>query len=79
MDGWKYVSANGRKESGFENLKTRFQDCNLSRKQESKPDGMIERKQPLIGKANCLQRWQSVFVERLKMKKKERKQSVFVE
>ena len=45
MDGWKYVSANGRKESGFENLKTRFQDCNLSRKQESKPDGMIERKQ----------------------------------
>lgn len=46
MDRWKYVSASGRKESGFENLKTRFQDCNLSRKQESKPDGMIERKQP---------------------------------
>lgn len=46
MDGWKYVSASGRKESGFENLKTRFQDCNLSRKQENKPDGMIERKQP---------------------------------
>lgn len=45
MDGWKYVSASGRKESGFENLKTRFQDCNLSRKQENKPDGMIERKQ----------------------------------
>ena len=45
MDGWKYVSASGRKESGFENLKTRFQDSNLSRKQESKPDGMIERKQ----------------------------------
>ncbi len=45
MDGWKYVSASGRKESGFENLKTRLQDCNLSRKQESKPDGMIERKQ----------------------------------
>lgn len=44
MDGWKYVSASGRKESGFENLKTRFQDCNLLRKQESKPDGMIERK-----------------------------------
>lgn len=44
MDGWKYVSASGRKESGFENLKTRFQDCNLSRKQENKPDGMIERK-----------------------------------
>lgn len=36
MDRWKYVSASGRKESGFENLKTRFQDCNLSRKQESK-------------------------------------------
>ena len=45
MDGWEYVSESGRKESGFENLKTRFQDCNLSRKQESKPDGMIERKQ----------------------------------
>ena len=45
MDGWKYVTESERKESGFENLKTRFQDCNLSRKQESKPDGMIERKQ----------------------------------
>ena len=45
MDGWKYAAKCGRKESGFENLKTRFQDCNLSRKQESKPDGMIERKQ----------------------------------
>lgn len=45
MDRWKYVLASGRKESGFENLKTRFQDCNLSRKQESKPDGMIESKQ----------------------------------
>ena len=44
MDRWKYVMESGRKESGFENLKTRFQDCNLSRKQESKPDGMIERK-----------------------------------
>ena len=46
MNRWKYVSASGRKESGFENLKTRFQDCNLSRKQENKRDGMIERKQP---------------------------------
>lgn len=45
MDRWKYVLASGRKESGFENLKTIFQDCNLSRKQESKPDGMIESKQ----------------------------------
>ena len=61
MDGWKYVSASGRKESGFENLKTRFQDCNLSRKQESKPDGMIERKQAFnresklsAKKASCL-------------------------
>ena len=61
MDGWKYVSASGRKESGFENLKTRFQDCNLSRKQESKPDGMIERKQSFnresrlsAKKTNCL-------------------------
>ena len=45
MDRWKYVTKSGRNESGFENLKTRFQDCNLSRKQESKPDGMIESKQ----------------------------------
>ena len=52
MDGWKYVSASGRKESGFENLKTRFQDCNLSRKQESKPDGTIERKQSFNRKSN---------------------------
>ena len=44
MDGWEYVTASGRKESGFENLKTRFQDCNISRKQENKPDGMIESK-----------------------------------
>ena len=45
MDGWKYTAKCGRKESGFENLKTRFQDCNLSGKQENKPDGMIEKKQ----------------------------------
>lgn len=45
MDRWKYVMESGRKESGFENLKTRFQDCIISRKQENKPDGMIERKQ----------------------------------
>ena len=44
MDRWIYVTVSRRKESDFENLKTRFQDCNLSRKQESKPDGMIERK-----------------------------------
>lgn len=36
MDRWIYVTESGRKESDFENLKTRFQDCNLSRKQESK-------------------------------------------
>ena len=53
MDRWKYVSASGRKESGFENLKTRFQDCNLSTKQESKPDGMIESKQS-AKKTSCL-------------------------
>ena len=53
MDGWKYVTESGRKESGFENLKTRFQDCNLSRKQESKTDGMIESKQS-AKKTNCL-------------------------
>lgn len=62
MDRWKYVTASGRKESGFENLKTRFQDCNLSRKQEYKPDGMIERKL-------------SVFVERLKGTRIGRKKS----
>lgn len=45
MDRWKYSLKSVRKENGFENLKTKFQDCNLSRKQESKPDGMIERKQ----------------------------------
>ena len=61
MDRWKYVSASGRKESGFENLKTRFQDCNLSRMQERKPDGMIERKHSFnresklsAKKASCL-------------------------
>ena len=53
MDGWKYTAKCGRKESRFENLKTRFQDSNLSRKQESKPDGMIERKQS-AKKTNCL-------------------------
>lgn len=36
MDGWKDRTKSGRKKNGFENLKTRFQDCNLSRKQESK-------------------------------------------
>lgn len=70
MDGWKYVSANGRKESGFENLKTRFQDCNLSRKQESKPDGMIERKQSFNRERKL-----SVFVERLKGTRIGRKKS----
>ncbi|MFT0251923.1 hypothetical protein ACMSEX_08670 [Bacteroides thetaiotaomicron] len=34
-------------------MKTRFQDCNLSRKQESKTDGMIESKQS-AKKINCL-------------------------
>lgn len=53
MDRWKYRTESGRKESGFENLKTRFQDCNLSRKQESKTDGMIESKQS-AKKINCL-------------------------
>lgn len=53
MDGWKYVSASGRKESSFENLKTRFQDSNLSRKQESKPDGKNENKKARK-KTTCL-------------------------
>ena len=34
MDRWKYGLKSERKESGCENLKARFQDCNLSRKQE---------------------------------------------
>ncbi|MEI3919692.1 hypothetical protein [Bacteroides hominis] len=74
MDRWKYVSASGRKESGFENLKTRFQDGNLSRKQESKPDGMIERKQSFnresklsAKKAICL----CGKIERKEVRKKE--------
>lgn len=70
MDRWKYVSASGRKESGFENLKTRFQDCNLSRKQENKPDGMIERKQSFNRERKL-----SVFVERLKGTRIGRKKS----
>ena len=53
MDGWKYTAKCGRKESGFENLKTRFQDCNLSRKQESKFSGLNENNQP-AKKASCL-------------------------
>lgn len=74
MDRWKYVTESGRKESGFENLKTRFQDCNLSRKQESKPDGMIERKQAFnresklsVKKTSCLCR----MIERNKESEKE--------
>ena len=61
MDGWKYVTESGRKESGCENWKTRFQDGNLSGEQENKPDGMIERKQLFnresklsAKKTNCL-------------------------
>jgi len=42
MDGWKDRTKNERKENDFENLKTRFQDCNLSRKQESKFSGWNE-------------------------------------
>lgn len=63
MDILKYAAKYGRKESGFENLKTRFQDCNLSRKQESKPDGIIERKlsfnqeSKLSGKESKLSLW----------------------
>ena len=70
MDRWKYVTESGRKESGFENLKTRFQDCNLSRKQESKPDGMIERKRSFNRESKL-----SVFVERLKGTRIGRKKS----
>ena len=77
MDGWKYTAKCGRKESGFENLKTRFQDCNLSGEQENKPDGMIEKKQP-FNRERKRSRKQSVFAERWKTKKQERKQAVFV-
>lgn len=42
MDGWKYIAKSGLKESGFENSETRFQDCNLSRKQESRFSGWHE-------------------------------------
>ncbi|WP_370860527.1 hypothetical protein [Parabacteroides faecis] len=68
MDRWKYVTESRRKESGFENLKTRFQDCNLSRKQENKLDGMIERKRSFnqenklsVKKASCLCRKKEVI------------------
>ena len=68
MDRWIYITENGRKESGFENLKTRFQDCNLSRKQESKLDGMIERKQSFnresklsAKKTSCLCRKETII------------------
>lgn len=54
MDILKYAAKCGRKESGFENLKTRFQDCNLSGKQENKLSGWNE---------NRLQRKQAAFVE----------------
>lgn len=47
MDGWKDWTKNGREESEFENLKTRFQDCNLSRKQESKLSGWNENGLPI--------------------------------
>lgn len=47
MDRWKDRTKSGRKESGFENLKTRFQDCNLSRKQESKLSGWNENGLPV--------------------------------
>ena len=52
MDRWKYSLKSVRKENGFENLKTRFQDCNLSRKQESKPDGMIKENKLSLQKEN---------------------------
>lgn len=58
MDRWKYGLKSERKESGFENLKARFQDCNLSRKQENKLDGMNERKQSFNRER------QAVFAER---------------
>lgn len=61
MDGWKDTAKCGRKESGFENLKTRFQDCNLSGKQENKLSGWNENRLPFnqeskqsAKKASCL-------------------------
>ena len=74
MDRWKYVTASGRKESGFENLKARFQDCNLSRKQESKLSGRNESSQPFnresklsAKKAICL----CCMIEKKEARKKE--------
>lgn len=46
MDRWKYRTESGCKESGFENLKTRFQDCKISRKQENKLSGWNENNLP---------------------------------
>ena len=60
MDRWKYGLKSERKESGFENLKARFQDCNLSRKQENKLDGMNERKQS-AKKTSCLCRKKAII------------------
>lgn len=79
MDRWKYVTESGRKESGFENLKTRFQDCNLSRKQESKPDGMIERKRSFNRESKLSAKKTSCLCGMNENKKQERKQAVFVE
>ena len=53
MDGWKFVAKSGWEEISFENLKTRFQDGNLSRKQESKFSGLNENNQS-AKKASCL-------------------------
>lgn len=79
MDRWKYVTKSGRKENGFENLKTRFQDCNLSRKQESKPDGMIERKRSFNRESKLSAKKTSCLCGMNENKKQERKQAVFVE
>ena len=78
MDRWIYVSASGRKESGFENLKTRFQDCNLSRKQESKPDGMIESKQS-FHRESKLSAKKTSCLDGMNENKEARKKTGFVE
>lgn len=52
MDRWKYVSANGRKESGFENLKTRLQSFKKAGKQT-----VIQSGKQTVCKENKLSLW----------------------
>lgn len=75
MDGWEYVTASGRKESGFAILKTRLQS---SRKQESKPDGMIESKQS-FHRESKLSAKKTSCLDGMNENKEARKKTGFVE